>query len=103
MTITAGVTTVCYGAATRHLGMLAAVLGEWETAEAHFEASLDLNLRMRAWPWLAHAKSDYADMLRRRGRPAEAPRAHALAAEALETASQFGLTALRHRLRGTEH
>ena len=27
----------CYGAADRYLGMLAATLGEWERAEAHFE------------------------------------------------------------------
>ena len=27
----------CYGAADRYLGMLAAVLGEWDRAEGHFE------------------------------------------------------------------
>ena len=37
MTITAEIATVCYGAASRYLGMLAATLGEFDKAEAHFE------------------------------------------------------------------
>ncbi|MGO9894210.1 MAG: hypothetical protein ACLPX8_08365, partial [Bryobacteraceae bacterium] len=32
MTITAGIVTVCYGAASRYLGMLAATLGEFDKA-----------------------------------------------------------------------
>jgi hypothetical protein len=36
MTITAGIVTVCYGAASRYLGMLAAALGEFDKAGAHF-------------------------------------------------------------------
>jgi len=36
MTITAGVATVCYGAASRYLGMLAATLGEFNKAGVHF-------------------------------------------------------------------
>ena len=38
----------CYGAADRYLGMLAATLGDWEVAEARFDAALDLNRRMGA-------------------------------------------------------
>jgi uncharacterized protein HemY len=60
MTITAGIVTVCYGAASRYLGMLAATLGEFDRAEAHFEHALDMNARMGARPWLAHTKAEYA-------------------------------------------
>ena len=40
MTVTMGFVTVCYGAASRYLGMLAATLGEFDKAEAHFEHAL---------------------------------------------------------------
>ena len=66
MTITAGIVTVCYGAASRYLGMLAATLGEFDKAEAHFEHALEMNHRMGARPWLAHTKAEYALLLRRR-------------------------------------
>ena len=46
MTITAGIVTVCYGAASRYLGMLAATLGEFDKAEAHFEHALEMNERI---------------------------------------------------------
>ena len=58
---------MCYGAASRYLGMLAATLGEFDKAEAHFEHALEMNERMGARPWLAHTKAEYALLLRRRG------------------------------------
>ena len=58
----------CYGAADRYLGMLAATLGEWERAEAHFERALELNRRMGMRTWLAHTAYEY-------GRGLLAPRA----------------------------
>ena len=48
MTITAGIVTVCYGAASRYLGMLAATLGEFDKAEAHFEHALEMNSTHRS-------------------------------------------------------
>jgi hypothetical protein len=65
MTITAGVITVCYGAASRYLGMLAATLGEFDSAEVHFEHALEMNERIGARPWLAHTNAEYALVLRR--------------------------------------
>src|SRR5204862_902844 len=53
----------CYGAADRYLGMLAATLGEWERAEAHFERALELNERMGARTWSAHTAYEYARVL----------------------------------------
>jgi tetratricopeptide (TPR) repeat protein len=103
LTVTAGVTTVCYGAAGRYLGALAGVLGDWDAAETHFEAALAINQAMRAWPWLAHTQYAYAQMLRRRRRAGDAMRAHALMDEALETAARLDMVALRQKLRGHEH
>ncbi len=98
MTITAGVVTVCYGAASRYLGMLAATLGEFDKAEAHFEHALEMNQRMRARPWLAHTKAEYALLLRRRGGRGDSERAETLANEAWEIAAELDIVLLKRRL-----
>ena len=98
MTITAGIATVCYGAASRYLGMLATTLGDFDKAEAHFEHALELNERMRARPWLAHAKAEYALLLRRRG---DGERAEVLANEAWEIAAELDMVRLKRRLQPT--
>ena len=69
--ILAPVATVCCGAAGRYLGMLAGVMGEWTAAEEHFEAALEMDERLRAWPWLAHTKHEFALALTARGRGAD--------------------------------
>ncbi len=53
----------CYGAADRYLGMLAATLGERESATRHFEAAMQLNRQMGARTWLAHTAYEYGRML----------------------------------------
>lgn len=88
----------CYGAADRYLGTLSAVLGEWERAELHFEAALELNRGLGARTWLAHTAFEYARMLlARRGRDDRA-RAGALAAEAAAVADASAMRALRARV-----
>ena len=60
----------CYGAADRYLGMLAATLGEWERAEAHFERALALNRR-----WGRHLARPHAyEYGRFAARPRRRPR-----------------------------
>jgi tetratricopeptide (TPR) repeat protein len=103
MTITAGVMTVCHGSAGRYLGMLADLLTRWDTAEEHFEEALELNHNMKAWPWLAHTQFDFARMLRRRGRPADIPRAETLLNESWATANRLDMIALKGRLRSQQH
>lgn len=98
MTITAGIVTVCYGAASRYLGVLATTLGDFDRAEEHFEHALEMNGRMRADPWLAHTKAEYALLLRMRSRPAVGARSELLANEAWETATKLGLVRLKQRL-----
>jgi tetratricopeptide (TPR) repeat protein len=55
------------GAVARSLGLLATTMGRWRDAEPHFERALEMNARIGARPWLAHAKHDHGRMLLRRG------------------------------------
>jgi DNA-binding NarL/FixJ family response regulator len=73
--------------------MLATTLGEWELAERHFEAAMELNRRMGATTWLARTAYEYGRMLIARGEGAE--RAEAL----LEQARGAGAPALPERIR----
>jgi DNA-binding CsgD family transcriptional regulator len=86
----------CYGAADRYLGMLAATLGEWERAEAHFECAAELNRRGGMVTWLGHTLYQ-----RGRARLARGDRAGAAAllGEAAAVADGAGLPALRDRIR----
>jgi tetratricopeptide (TPR) repeat protein len=98
MTITAGIVTVCYGAASRYLGMLAATLGEFDKAEAHFEHALEMNQRTGARPWLAHTKAQYSLLLRRRGGRGDSERAETLANDAWKIAAELDMVPLKRRL-----
>jgi class 3 adenylate cyclase/tetratricopeptide (TPR) repeat protein len=98
MTITAGIVTVCYGAASRYLGMLAATLGEFDKAETHFEHALEMNQRIGARPWLAHTKAQYALLLRRRGGGGDSERAERLANDAWKIAAELDMVLLKRRL-----
>jgi len=88
----------CYGAADRYLGMLAAVLGEPERAEEHFQRALELNRRMGASTWLAHTAYEYARFLLSHGQRAH-ERAEAMLADAATLAEQIGMPALLGRIR----
>jgi DNA-binding CsgD family transcriptional regulator len=85
-----------YGAADRHLRMLAATLGDWERAERHFEAALELNRQMGAQTWLAHTAHEYARMLLASG--ADRARVDALLGEAAALAERIGMPALLGRI-----
>lgn len=97
MTITAGIATLCSGAAGRYLGNLSATTGDWETAADHYEAALGLNASLRAPVWLAHTQWDYASMLQRRGRPNDLATAERLYGEAYATAGRLGMVELESR------
>jgi DNA-binding NarL/FixJ family response regulator/tetratricopeptide (TPR) repeat protein len=74
---------LCYGAASRYLGLLAMAMSRWDVAEAHFVDALAMHERMQARPLLAHARREYAAMLLRRGRRADLPHARTLLEEAI--------------------
>lgn len=85
----------CYGSADRYLGMLASVLGDWETAEEHFESALALNRALRARTWVAHTAASFARMLLARRRAGDLERASELLGEAIGLADSIGLVSLR--------
>jgi class 3 adenylate cyclase/tetratricopeptide (TPR) repeat protein len=101
--IFAPMATVCCGAAGRYLGMLAGVIGEWTAAEEHFQAALEMDEALHAWPWLAHTKHEFALALTARGRPSDHKRAEALFAAAAASAERIGMPALQQKIRSRQH
>jgi tetratricopeptide (TPR) repeat protein len=86
------------GCIDRYLGLLAACSGRLDVGVDHLEAAIEMNLRLGARPWAAHAQADLADVLRQRAGPGDEARAEALEASALEAATASGLTALHDLL-----
>jgi tetratricopeptide (TPR) repeat protein len=103
MTITAGVATICFGAASRYLGMLSAELGDFERAAEHFEHALEMNAASGARPWLAHAQAEYADMLLKVGSKKAIERAMSLSEQASATAAELDMVRLKKRMQPTLH
>jgi class 3 adenylate cyclase/tetratricopeptide (TPR) repeat protein len=98
LTVIVPIHALCCGAAARYLGMLAATMRDWPSAETHFESALAIEEKMKAWPWLAHTKYEYAAMLLARGRPQDKVRAAELRGMALAAADRLGMGRLRQRL-----
>jgi class 3 adenylate cyclase len=89
---------ICLGSAARHLGLLAATLGRFDEAGAHFENALRMNETMGALPWVAHTQHDFAAMLLARGAPGDRERAVRLLGLALDTAQGLGMRSLVERV-----
>jgi tetratricopeptide (TPR) repeat protein len=92
--------TLCCGSAARYLGMLANALGDWSAAEAHFEYALHMDERLRAWPWLAHSRHEFAVMLSARNRKADRARAADLLSNAAAAAKELKMFGLLERIGG---
>ena len=103
MTVTAGVATVCFGAASRYLGMLSAALGNFDKAAKHFEHALEMNAESGSRPWLAHAQAEYADLLMKIGSKKAIERAMSLSEQASATATELDMVRLKKRLQPTLH
>jgi eukaryotic-like serine/threonine-protein kinase len=88
----------CYGSISYGLGRLAATLGQLDQAEAHFEAALTANERIRATVWLAHTQCELSAVLRDRGRANDHSRALELFASASRTAQSLKLVRLQNKL-----
>jgi class 3 adenylate cyclase/DNA-binding CsgD family transcriptional regulator len=89
---------VCYGAASRYLGLLATTMLRWRAAAQHFEDALAMNARMGARLWLAHTQHEYAQMLLARNQPGDHEQAEALLDQALVTARELGMHTLEERI-----
>ncbi|WP_025658814.1 adenylate/guanylate cyclase domain-containing protein [Rhizobium sp. IBUN] len=103
MTVTIGMATVCFGAASRYLGMLSAALGEFERASKHYEHALEMNSAIGSRPWLAHTQAEYSDLLMKIGSRAAIKRAMSLSEHARSTAAELGMVRLQQRLKQTIH
>jgi DNA-binding SARP family transcriptional activator/tetratricopeptide (TPR) repeat protein len=89
----------CNGSASRLLGILAGVLGEWEEAERRFFEAREMHVRMGARPWLARTELAWAEMLLARGEPADEAAARERLAEAIVIADALGMVAVAERAR----
>lgn len=98
--VTVPVSTLCCGSVARFLGMLAHALGDWSAAEQHFEYALRMDERLRAWPWLAHSRHEYALMLAARNRTEDRARARDLLSMAAAEAKRLDMFALVERIGG---
>jgi len=99
LTVVVGNASICLGATSRYLGQLAATLGRWQDSEVHFRHALDLDARMGATTWLAHARYQYSRMLFRRGTASDATGANRLLDAAMDTAGRLGMTGLEYRIK----
>ncbi len=82
------------GAASFHLGRLAAATGEWADAERHLLSALRVHSAWRARPWVALTQHALADVLDARGRPSDREWVAGLRAEAAWVTSTLGLRTL---------
>jgi hypothetical protein len=82
-----------FGCVARALGVLAAVLGRHDEAAEHLGTAIEIERRMRARPWVAHAQHGLAETLLARDAPGDADRAQALLDEAVEGYRALGMDA----------
>jgi DNA-binding SARP family transcriptional activator/tetratricopeptide (TPR) repeat protein len=96
--IAIGWASTCMGSASRHLGLLAGVLGRRDEAVAHFDVALAMNERMRAHPLIARTQVELARVLLRgdgRGRfTRDEERATALLDAGAAAAERLGMSRL---------
>lgn len=87
-----------YGSIAFALGRLAALLGRFDEAKAHFETALAANAQIRATVALAHTECELAKLLLARAQGDDAERASALIASARRTAEGLNLVRVKLRL-----
>jgi DNA-binding SARP family transcriptional activator len=92
-----GWASTCAGSASRHLGLLADLLGARDEAVARLGAALAMNEHMRARPWVVHTQIDLARVLAQA--PADRERASELLDSALAEAQRLGMPRLVERVR----
>jgi DNA-binding SARP family transcriptional activator len=92
-----GWASTCAGSASRHLGLLADLLGARDEAISRLEAALAMNEHMRARPWVVHTQIDLARVLAQA--PADRERGAELLDAALAEAQRLGMPRLVERVR----
>jgi tetratricopeptide (TPR) repeat protein len=92
-----GQTEISLGAIARSLGNLATSTGHFDQAATHFETAVQLNKRIGARPWIAHAQHDYARMLLRRNAAGDREHAQQLLRAASATFDELGMNTWAQR------
>lgn len=87
------------GTVANALARLCTTLERPEEAERRFVEALALNQRMRAWPWVAQTRVEYAGFLLGRGGLGDRDRAVALLDTAIEDAERMGMAPLVEQAR----
>jgi DNA-binding SARP family transcriptional activator len=82
-----------FGAVATGLGALATALGRHDDAVRHLDAAIDLERRMGAPPWLAHARHELAGALLARGGAGDRERAVAERDETVASYRALGMDA----------
>jgi hypothetical protein len=82
------------GAASFHLGRLAAAAGEWAEAERHLQSALRVHNAWGARPWVALTKAALADVLDARARPIDREWIAGLRSESAWVTRTLGLRTL---------
>ncbi|HKY77242.1 MAG TPA: tetratricopeptide repeat protein, partial [Acidimicrobiia bacterium] len=82
---------------THYLGLLATGLGRYEEADAHFQATVERQLRLGTPAWLAHTRLEWARMLLARRAPGDEEQARGLLSQALAAARDLGLANVERR------
>jgi hypothetical protein len=95
--VVVGRAATCNGSASRLLGMLAAVRGEWARAERHFADALAMHVAMGARPFAARTRLAWGEMELARG---DVVRARELLADAIVEADALGMVVVAERARG---
>jgi class 3 adenylate cyclase len=75
-------------------------MSRWEEAARHFEAAIEMNVRMGAEAFAARCQQEYAAMLLARVEPGDREKALPLLTQALETAQRLGMKVLVERCLG---
>ncbi|MGH7858994.1 MAG: ATP-binding protein, partial [Candidatus Binatia bacterium] len=88
----------CGGPVAHYLGLLAALMESFDDAERHFQDALEMETRMGARPFIARTEHAFAEMLLRRGRPADRDRAASPLDQALATARKLGMKGLEEKI-----
>jgi tetratricopeptide (TPR) repeat protein len=82
------------GPVAHYLGLVTAVLGRADEADAHFACAVDAQERTGARGLLAQTRLEWARLLLRRGEPGDGERARALAEAAAELAEELDIPVL---------
>ncbi len=84
----------CNGSVSRYLGLLAATMRNWDGAEGHFVAAIEMNQRMGARSFVAHTQQEFAKVLLARSGPGDPERARSCLTDACAVATELGMSRL---------